>query len=433
VKEERPIQPCRRVEGAVRPPGSKSLTNRALIVAALAGGRSRVVGALISDDTEHMVRALRQVGIDVEVTETGPTFEVTGCNGRIPAAEADLHVGNSGTSMRFLCALLALGHGRFRLDGSRRMRERPIADLLDALTALGAAAVSEAGTGCPPVVIDARGLAGGVVTVSGAVSSQFLSALLMAAPCASGRVEIRVVGDLVSRPYVAMTVGVMRAFGAQVEQPTADRFLINPTARYTGRRYVIEPDASNASYFLAAAAITDGRCRVEGVGTDSIQGDADFAGVLQQMGAEVRRGPDWTEVAGFAGSSSSAGGRLAGIDVDLNTMPDMVLTLAAIAPFADGPTTIRNVANLRVKETDRLSALATELRRIGQQVEERTDGLTITPAPVRPAAIETYDDHRMAMSFALIGLRAPGIVIRDPGCVAKTFPEFFDTLGRLCR
>ena len=424
MEEDRPIQPCRRVDGTVRPPGSKSLTNRALIVAALAGGRSRIVSALISDDTKHMVRALRQVGIDVEVTETGPAFEVTGCDGRIPAAEADLHVGNSGTSMRFLCALLALGHGRFRIDGSPRMRERPIADLLDALGALGARAVSEAGTGCPPVVIEARGLAGGVATVSGAVSSQFLSALLMAAPYANGRVEIRIVGDLVSRPYVAMTVGVMRAFGAKVEQPTADRFLVDSTARSAGRRYVVEPDASNASYFLAAAAITGGRCRVEGVGTDSIQGDADFAGVLQQMGATVRRGPDWTEV---------AGGRLAGIDTDLNTMPDMVLTLAAIAPFADGPTTIRNVANLRVKETDRLSALATELRRIGQHVEERADGLTIAPAPIRPATIETYDDHRMAMSFALVGLRAPGLVILDPGCVAKTFPDFFDTLGRLCR
>ena len=326
--------------------------------------------------------------------------------------------------MRFLCALVSAGRGRYRLDGSPRMRERPIGDLLEALSALGVRAVSEAGSGCPPVVVETTGLEGGVVEIAGSVSSQFLSGLLMAAPYARRPVEIRVTGTLVSRPYVEMTLGVMRAFGAKVEVPTAERFRVGRLRRYTGRRYQIEPDASSASYFLAAAALTGGRCRVEGIGRDSLQGDARFADLLARMGALVDTGPDWTEVAGRS---------LRGIDVDLNAMPDMALTLAAMAPFLKGPTAIRNVANLRVKESDRLSALATELRRIGQEVEERPDGLVITPRPVRPAVIHTYNDHRMAMSFALVGLRVPGIVIRDPGCVAKTFPEFFEYLERLCR
>lgn len=421
--DERAMQPCRALGGTVRPPGSKSLTNRSLVIAALAEGRSEIVGALLSDDTEHMARGLTGLGIEVSRPADSMTFEVTGCDGRIPAGEARLEVGNSGTSMRFLAAVAALGRGRYRLDGSPRMRERPIGDLLEALGKLGARVVYEGRPGYPPMMIEARGLSRGMVQVSGGVSSQFLSALLMAAPYARGPVDVRVEGELVSRPYVAMTVGIMRTFGGRVDQPGPLQFVVDHQSRYRGRRYVVEPDASSASYFLAAAAITGGRVRVEGIGADSVQGDAQFAEVLGRMGAAVRTGPDWTEV---------AGGDLTGIDADLNAMPDMALTLAAVAPFARGPTTIRNVANLRVKESDRLAALAAELRRIGQEVEEHDDGLTITPRPVRPARIETYDDHRMAMSFAVVGLRAPGIVIRDPGCVSKTFPDFFAVLEGLC-
>jgi 3-phosphoshikimate 1-carboxyvinyltransferase len=434
--DEREMQPCRRFEGTVRPPGSKSLTNRALVLAALANGTSHLVGALKSEDTDLLVKAIHDLGIDVR-EEAAPdarhptpddcvrrTLVVTGCNGRIPAPVANLNVGNSGTSMRFLCALAALGHGRFRLDGSARMRERPIADLIDALTRLGVRARCESDNGCPPVIVDADGLAGGATRVSGTVSSQFLSGLLMAAPYAAGPVEVQVEGTLISRPYAAMTLAAMRAFGARVDEPAPDRFVIDPQSRYVGRRYEIEPDASNAAYFLAAAAITDGRCRVEGVGRHSLQGDARFVEILEGMGARVRQGPDWTEV---------HGAHLMSLDADLSDMPDQAQTMAALAVFAEGQTIIRNVASLRVKETDRLRALSTELRRLGQRVEERADGLTITPRPVRPARVETYNDHRMAMSLALIGLKAPGVVIRDPGCVAKTFPEFFEYLDRLCR
>ena len=424
MQEERVMRPCRSVSGTIRPPGSKSLTNRALVLAALARGTSRIAGALHSEDTEAMAGALNDLGIEVRAGPPAPFFTVTGCDGRIPATVAHLDVGNSGTSMRFLSALVALGHGRFRLDGSARMRERPIADLLAPLNALGARARCEGEGGCPPVLIDADGLAGGAVRVSGALSSQFLSGLLMAAPYASGPVEIQVEGTLVSRPYVAMTLAAMRAFGARVEEPAARRFVVDHCAHYRSREYAVEPDASNASYFLAAAALTGGCVRVEGIGTQSLQGDARFAEVLEGMGATVGRGPDWTEV---------QGGRLVGLDADLNDMPDLALTVAAMAPFAEGPTSIRNVATLRLKETNRLHALATELRRLGQQVDERPDGLTITPAPVRPARVETYNDHRMAMSFALVGLKVPGIVILNPGCVAKTFPDFFDYLDRLCR
>lgn len=422
MTDEYAVEPCQTISGTIRPPGSKSLTNRALVIAALATGRSEIVGALRSDDTDHMVRGLTALGVRVDQTDDPPAFAVEGCGGRIPARSADLFLGNSGTSMRFLCAAAAVGHGRYRLDGAPRMRERPIADLVDALNALGAGVICELNNGCPPVVVEARGLAHGAVRVAGSVSSQFLSGLLMASACAAGPVTVEVTGDLVSRPYIDMTIGVMRAFGGRVDRPGPGRFVVDPAARYEGQRYVVEPDASNASYFLAAAAITGGRCRVEGVGVESVQGDARFADVLAAMGARVTRGRDWTEV---------AGADLTGVDVDLNAMPDMVLTLAAVAPFAEGPTTIRNVANLRVKETDRLAALAAELRRIGQGVEERDDGLTITPAPVQPARVQTYDDHRMAMSFALVGLRAPGIVILDPGCVAKTFPGFFASLRGL--
>jgi 3-phosphoshikimate 1-carboxyvinyltransferase len=417
----------RPIDGTARVPGSKSITNRALLIAALAKGESVLTGALFSDDTRYMVEALNALGIDVEADEAEERFRVTGGDGQFPASEADLFVGNSGTTMRFLTAAVALVHGRYRVDGIPRMRQRPIAPLIDALNGLGGNVVSEAGTGCPPVVVEANGLRGGKVAVAGDTSSQYFTGLLIAGPYAEEGIEIEVNGDLVSKPYMEITASVMAAFGVEVE---LDRehwrtFRIAPGQRYQGRRYQIEPDASNASYFFAAAAITGGRIRVDGLGSGSAQGDLHFVDVLERMGARVTIAEESVEVVG------PPVGELRGIDVDMNAISDTAQTLAAIAPFANGPTTIRGVEHMRHKETDRVSALATELRRLGQGVAERPDGLTIHPAPVQPAAVETYDDHRMAMSFSIAALRAPGLQILDPGCVAKTFPTFFERLAKI--
>jgi 3-phosphoshikimate 1-carboxyvinyltransferase len=304
------------------------------------------------------------------------------------------------------------------------MRLRPIAPLLAALNNLGADARSEAGSGCPPVVVDATGLRGGQTRMAGDLSSQYFSALLLAAPYARDGVAIDVGGDLVSKPYLPMTAAVMAAFGVRADLDTVSwrRLGVRPGQQYIGRSFAIEPDASNASYFFAAAAVTGGRVRVNGLGRDSTQGDLRFVNVLGKMGAEVEIAEEYSEVRG------PANGDLRGIDVDMGSISDTAQTLAAIAPFASSPTTIRGVAHARLKETDRVAALAAELRRLGQDVDEFADGLRITPRPVLPAEISTYDDHRMAMSFAVAALRAPGIRLNDPGCVAKTFPEFFDVL-----
>ncbi len=417
----------RPVDGVVVIPGSKSITNRALPIAALARGESTLTGALFSDDTRYMAGALNQLGIRVESDEASNAFSVTGGDGTFPAASADLFIGNSGTTVRFLTAVLALGHGAFRIDGIPRMRKRPIQPLITALNELGSRVSSEAGTGCPPVRVIADGLPGGSVTVPGDQSSQYFSALLLAAPYARAGVEILVEGDLVSKPYMPMTASVMNAFGVEVEldQIGWKRFAVVPGQHYTGRAYQIEPDASNASYFFAAAAVTGGRVRVAGLGRHSTQGDLNFVRVLEAMGATVTVADDHTEVVG------PPNGALRGVDLDLKAISDTAQTLAAIAPFASGPTTFRGVEHARLKETDRVAALATELRKLGQQVEERSDGLTIVPQPITPADIDTYDDHRMAMSFGVATLRAPGIRILDPGCTAKTFPDFFDRLTAL--
>lgn len=417
----------RPVDGTVVVPGSKSITNRALPIAALARGTSVLTGALFSDDTRYMAEALDQLGIRVESDEASNTFAVTGGDGTFPAASADLFIGNSGTSIRFLTAVLTLGHGAFRIDGIARMRQRPIQPLITALNDLGSSVRSEEATGCPPVLVTADGLPGGTVSVPGDQSSQYFSALLIAAPYARNGIEILVVGDLVSKPYMPMTADTMRAFGVEVELDEVDwkRFAVAPGQHYQARDYHIEPDASNASYFFAAAAVTGGRVRVDGLGKNSTQGDLNFVRVLEEMGAAVTIADDFTEVIG------PPKGKLRGVDLDLNAISDTAQTLAAIAPFADGPTTIRGVEHARLKETDRVAALATELRKLGQQVEERPDGLTIIPQPILPADIDTYDDHRMAMSFGVATLRAPGMRILDPGCTAKTFPDFFDRLTAL--
>ncbi|MCA9055977.1 MAG: 3-phosphoshikimate 1-carboxyvinyltransferase [Planctomycetaceae bacterium] len=421
------------VHASIRPPGSKSLTNRALVVAALAARASahhsacRLSGVLDSDDTRVMIDSLRRLGWRIE--QELQTCTVT-LDGRDPAALLpppavnNLWLENSGTSIRFLSALsAALTDGcRVRLDGNARMRERPIQPLVDALGAWGADAACELGTSCPPVTVTARGLPAAVVPVSGDLSSQYLSALLMAAPAAAGDVTLRVEGPLVSRPYIDMTLAVMRAYGAQIEEPEPNRFHIS-AAGYRPVDYDVEPDASAASYFFAVAAVTGGRVTVEGLHRHSLQGDVGFVDVLEQMGCQVQ----W-----HANAITVTGGTLRGVDVDMNAISDTAQTLAAVAPFATGPTRIRGVAHMRLKETDRVSAVVTELHKLGLRVEEFDDGMLIEPGPMHPASIATYDDHRMAMSFAVLGLRQPGVRIESPGCTSKTYPRFFADLDRVC-
>jgi 3-phosphoshikimate 1-carboxyvinyltransferase len=404
-------------------PGSKSLTNRALLVAALAKGRSRLSGGLEAEDTEVMKRSLRSLGFVVE--ESGATLEVEGLAGKIPSSEASLDLRLSGTSIRFLAALVALGEGSYLLDGNARMRERPIGDLLEALGSLGARASSLDGNGCPPLRIEANGLEGGRVAVAGDRSSQYLSGLLMVAPYARQDTVLEVTGELQSKPFVDMTLALMADFGVQVERDGYRRFTV-PRATYRARDHAIEGDAMAAGYFWAAAAVTGGRVRVTNLGRASTQGDRRLAEVLEEMGCEVRWGDDWSQVSG------PGLGRLRGGTFDLNDMPDQAQTLAVAALFADSPVEIRNVWNLRIKETDRLQALATELRKFGAAVREEAAGITVTPpARPRPARVETYGDHRMAMAFALAGLRLAGTEIVDPACVAKTYPGFFQDLASL--
>jgi 3-phosphoshikimate 1-carboxyvinyltransferase len=420
------IQPLTAVPRAtLRVPGSKSITNRALVLAALTtrGGRECVLeGALQSEDTEVMIDGLRRLGFTIDAA--GPNLRITSAHATsvIPAAAADLFVANSGTTMRFLTALVALGHGRYRLDGVPRMRERPIQDLLDALAQCGVRARSEHGNGCPPVIVEAAGLRGGRIAIKGDTSSQFLSGLLMAAPFADAETRITVDGPLVSVPYVTMTVALLRHFGLTIEHAAPSEFRI-PGRQHGGVPcYRIEPDASAASYFFAAAAITGGRITVADLPAESVQGDVRFVEVLRQMGCAVSR---------EGAALTVEGAPLHGIDVDMNDISDTVMTLGAVACFATGPTTIRNVGHIRHKETDRLAALATELRRVGARVEIVGAGLRIAPAPLHGAVVQTYNDHRMAMSLALVGLKIPGVVIDHPACVAKTYPHFFEDLERL--
>ncbi len=411
------ITPRSGLDAEVSVPGSKSCTARALIMAALSDGRTTLRDPADCDDSDYMVGGLRALGL--EVRKTPGALEVAGRPFRGP--DAPVFLGNSGTAVRFLAAACATLDGEATLDGTARMRERPIGDLLEALRLWGVEA--DAPTGCPPVRIRSRGRFGGVTRVKGSASSQYLTGLLLAAPCATEDVVIEIDGELVSKPYVDLTLGMMAERGATARNDGYRRFAVPGGQRYRAGVYAVEADASGASYFLAAAATAGGRVRVRHLTTASQQGDARFAQVLERMGCTVAEGPDWIEV--------RSGARLAGISVDLNAMPDMAQTLAVTALFADGPTTIRNVANLRIKETDRIAATATELRKLGAEVDEFDDGLRITPGEPRAAAIDTYDDHRMAMSFALAGLRIPGVVIRDPGCVSKTFPDFFARFAKL--
>ncbi|MBC8136330.1 MAG: 3-phosphoshikimate 1-carboxyvinyltransferase [Fibrella sp.] len=417
------------VSGIAPVPGSKSITNRALALAALADGPTVLTDALFADDTARMMDCLRALGFVVDEESTREHITVHGQGGAIPANRtAALFVGNSGTTARFVTPLAALGHGTFLLDGVARMRERPIGDLLDALQALGVHAESVAGNGCPPLRINADGLHGGTCTIRADKSSQFLSGLLLAAPCAKGDETIIVVdGPLLSAPYITITVEMVRAFGGIIRVSDDGR-----TFRIPGNQvyqspvtYAVEPDASSATYFWAAAAITGGTVRVPGIGRNALQGDAAFVDVLSAMGCDVEKGEDHIAVTRI--------NPLTGGTFDMNAISDTVMTLAAVAPFADTPTVIENIGHIRHKETDRIAATVTELRRLGVRVDEREDGFTVYPCdrilPTEP--VRTYDDHRMAMAFALIGLRVPGVQIADPACVNKTFPDYFARLDRL--
>lgn len=412
------------IVGRVRVPGSKSITNRALICAAMAEGTSVLRGALESEDTIVMVDAWRQLGVAIDWDRDAAVISVRGCGGQPNSPHGKLFVANSGTSIRFLTAALAATKGEYTLDGVPRMRERPIGDLIQGLKDWGADVESHnrERPDCPPVHLRASGLAGGVAVVRGAVSSQFLSGMMMAAPYCREPVRLEVEGGLVSKPYVAMTARVMESFGVRVLEEAENTYQISAPQRYQGIEYAIEPDASAASYFLAASAITGGRVRVEGLSMDALQGDVNFAKVLARMGCVLRSGDDYIEVEGQASQ---------GIDVDMNSISDTVQTLAAVAVFAKSPTRVRGVAHNRHKETDRIGDLARELRKLGATVDEHEDGLTIHPQVLKPATLETYRDHRMAMSFSLIAMCVSGTRILDPRCTEKTYPGFFEDFGQL--
>jgi len=419
-----PVLGC--VNGSIRPPGSKSITNRALICAALADGTSRLTGALESDDTRVMIDSLRKLGVDVKADFENAALTVSGTAGNFNSPIEDLYIGNSGTTVRFLTAALAFAGGQFQLDGVERMRERPIGPLVEALNGIGANVTAQSAGGCPPVVIKSPAIEAGSVSVSGNISSQYLSGLLMAAPLAAGDIEFKIAGDLISQPYVHMTIAVMKSFGVTVEFDEAlTHFAIRADQRYQSCDYDIEPDASAASYFFAAAAICGGTATVQGLNKNALQGDVGFVDCLEKMGCSVIWKPNSISVTGPA---------VSGIDVDMSDVSDTVQTLTSVALFVDGPTHVRNVAHNRVKETDRIGNLAIELRKFGVRIEEREDGLSVfpltSPEKLSGAVIETYDDHRMAMSLALVGLKQSGVVITNPKCVGKTYPDFFAALKK---
>jgi 3-phosphoshikimate 1-carboxyvinyltransferase len=423
------------LDATVNVPGSKSLTNRALVCAALADGVSTIDGALVADDTDVMASALRALGAGIVPRGSGRgpgehppapgRLTVTGTGGGLAPGPLDLDVGLSGTTSRFLLPVVALGRGRYRLDGRPSLRARPMGPVLAGIEALGARVEGHGEAGHLPVTVVAPGhLVGGRVDIPGDTSSQYLSGLLLAAPYCREGVGMRVTTRLVGRPFVDMTVAVMAVFGVGVDVD-GSQFTV-PTGRYRGADYRVEPDASAASYLLAAAAICGGRVTVEGLGDDSVQGDAGFADLLAAMGAGVERSAAATTVIGPPDLRALG-------DVDLSAMPDMAQTVAAVAVFADGPTRVRGVGFIRGHETDRIAAVVRELRRCGIDAREEPDGFVVHPGAPQPARVATYDDHRMAMSFALLGLRVAGIEIEDPGCVAKTFPGYWDALDRLRR
>jgi len=411
------------LDASVQLPGSKSITNRALLLAALADGISTLSGVLFSDDSHWFLGGLRRLGVAVEIDPDRRQVRVHGVGGPPPSPEAALWVELAGTAARFLLAYSCLGHGRYTIDGNARMRQRPMDDLLATLNALGADCRSSGESQGLPITVAGRGLRGGAAGLAGDKTSQFLSALLMVAPYAREDVELTMTSRLAATPYIDITTHMMADFGAHVQREQYDRFYIVAGQRYQAREYQIEPDASNASYFFAAAALTGGRVRIEALDRQSIQGDIRFLDVLEQIGGTVTSGDGWVEVQGPQ--------QLRGIDIDMSKLPDMAITLAALAPFADSPTHIRNVALIRHHETDRIAATVAELRKLGVVVEERADGMTILPGWQQPAEIDSYHDHRMAMGFAVAGLKIPRLRIAGAECVAKTFPDFFERFAAM--
>lgn len=424
------LAPLLGARGRVRLPGSKSISNRVLLLAALAEGETTIRDLLASDDVERMLEALQALGVPWRRHAGRDDYTVSGVGGVFPVKAAELFLGNAGTAFRPLTAALALAGGEYRLSGVARMHERPIGDLVDALRQAGAVIDYLGNEGYPPLAIHAASLRkGGVLQVRGDVSSQFLTALLMALPLTGAQTVIEVVGELISKPYIAITLELMARFGVEVRREGWQRFIVPAGARYRSPGTIhVEGDASSASYFLAAGAIGGGPVRVEGVGRNSIQGDVRFAEALAELGARIEMGDNWIE------ARAPATGRLRAFDMDLNHIPDAAMTLAVAALFADGPCTLRNIASWRVKETDRIAAMATELRKVGATVEEGSDYLVVhPPAKLEVAAIDTYDDHRMAMCFSLVSLGGLRVRINDPKCVNKTFPGYFDCFAQVAR
>ncbi|QYJ87824.1 3-phosphoshikimate 1-carboxyvinyltransferase [Shewanella mesophila] len=419
------LEPISKVQGTINIPGSKSISNRALLLATLAKGKTKLTNLLDSDDIRYMLASLEQLGVNYHLSDDKTVCELEGLGGVINAAQPQsLFLGNAGTAMRPLCAALTLGTGQFTLTGEPRMEERPIGDLVDALRDLGAEIHYLKNENFPPLTINATGLNGGDVEIAGDLSSQFLTALLMVAPLATDTVNIKIKGELVSKPYIDITIAMMAQFGVKVINHDYQRFEILSGQSYVSPGSVlVEGDASSASYFLAAGAIKGGEVKVTGVGLKSIQGDVKFADVLEKMGAEIEWGDDYI---------IARAGKLTAVDLDMNHIPDAAMTIATTALFAEGTTIIRNIYNWRIKETDRLAAMATELRKVGATVDEGNDYIAVTP-PVKPhtADIDTYNDHRMAMCFSMLAFADCGITINDPDCTSKTFPNYFKKFAAL--
>lgn len=419
------LQPIQKVSGTVNLPGSKSVSNRALLLAALAEGTTTLTNLLDSDDIRHMLNALTKLGVEYQLSADKTQCVVKGLGKAFSVdSSTELFLGNAGTAMRPLAAALCLGQGEFVLTGEPRMKERPIGHLVDALVEAGADITYLENENYPPLNIKGTGLKGGHVKIDGSISSQFLTAFLMSAPLAESDVTIEIVGELVSKPYIDITLHIMKQFGVEVENQDYQNFVVKSGQQYQSPgQFLVEGDASSASYFLAAAAIKGGEIKVTGIGKNSIQGDIHFADALEKMGADIEWGDDYI---------LCRKGELVGIDMDYNHIPDAAMTIATTALFAKGTTAIRNVYNWRVKETDRLAAMATELRKIGATVEEGEDYIIVEPTTdLKHAAIDTYDDHRMAMCFSLVALSDTPVTINDPKCTSKTFPDYFDKLEGL--
>jgi 3-phosphoshikimate 1-carboxyvinyltransferase len=418
----RRIDPVKKIDAKIRVPGSKSYTQRALIAACLAAGTSVIKGALISEDTGYLIKALRLLGATIHQKDFDLTVQGTG--GELTSPSGAIYLGNNGTGLRLLTGTVCLGHGTFVLDGNGRMRQRPIQPLIDALRNLQVDATCIEQNGCPPVKVNATGLAGGKTTLSGGLSSQYLSSLLLAAPYARNDIEIELVGLIPSRPYVQMTLDVMAGFGVKVSVSEDKFFLIKAPQAYRARQYVVEGDASSATYFLAAAAICGGKVRIPNINPGSVQGDLRLVKILKTMGCKVATSGDGVQITGPLTNHED-------LSFDLNDVPDMVPALAVISAFRKAKTTLKNIGHLRIKESDRIAALSCELRKIGARAEEKADEMIVQGPPTQGAEIESYNDHRIAMSFAIAGLAVEGVIIKDPDCVKKSFPDFWEKLEEL--